>query len=43
MSLEEINQTLKETLKKNEEGESETDESYYRTTRAKAGQFYYKK
>jgi hypothetical protein len=41
MTLEEINQTLRENAQKDETGEEE--ESYYRTTRAKAGQFYYRK
>lgn len=41
MSLEEINLTLREAASKEEEGEDQ--ESYYRTTRTKAGQFYYRK
>jgi K+/H+ antiporter YhaU regulatory subunit KhtT len=43
MSLEEVNQSLKEAVAKASGEPSETDESYYRTTRAKVGQFYYKK
>ena len=41
MSLDEINQTLRQSASK--EDSSETEESYYRTTRTKAGQFYYRK
>lgn len=43
MSLEEMNQTLKETIAKLTDGPAEGEESYYRTTRTKVGQFYYKK
>lgn len=40
MSLEEINHTLRQSAA--QEGTTETEE-YYRTTRAKVGQFYYRK
>jgi hypothetical protein len=42
MSLEEINQTLREAQTKEAAGETE-DSYYYRTNRTKAGQFYYRK
>ncbi len=41
MSLEEINQTLREAQMK--ETSTEIEDTYYRTSRTKAGQFYYRK
>lgn len=41
MTLEEINQTLREA--QTQEDTNDTEENYYRTNRTKAGQFYYRK
>jgi hypothetical protein len=44
MSLEQMNQTLRESLRQHQEGEeTEEDLYYYKQTKAKAGQFYYKR
>jgi hypothetical protein len=43
MNLELINQTLKETIDQLKGESGESDENYYRQTKAKAGQFYYRK
>lgn len=43
MNLEQINTTLKETIGKLQSESEEADEHYYRQTKAKAGQFYYRK
>lgn len=40
MALEEANQTLRDAAA---QLDPQQEESYYRTTRAKAGQFYYRK
>lgn len=44
MSLEQINQTLRQSLLKYQAGDEVEDDLYYlKQTKAKAGQFYYKK
>ena len=43
VSLEELNQTLRAEIKKLEESDVNIEENYYRQTKIKAGQFYYKK
>jgi hypothetical protein len=43
LSLENINLTLKESIRKLENQEEDLDENYYRQTKAKAGQFYYRR